>query len=95
MNCWFRETILEKVCGEKLKFEGREKEVWKQYIRVVASQETSSEVGFYRLFNSPFDSKRPIEQMLKESEFPFQINFYFGDVDWMDRSGMNQLLEGN
>ena len=90
-NSLFGERILERMLSGRLKLKDQEKESWKKYIKHVASQEESSEVGFYRIFEWPIVPKYPIETIIRRSDFKFEIEFYFGDTDWMNRKGAMRL----
>lgn len=45
-----------------------------------------------RIFNKPaLGCDYPVDKMLNENHYDFPIEFYFGDKDWMDKVGAEQL----
>lgn len=53
----------------------------------------TSETGFYKLFEWPVIPKKAIETIIRENEFKFPIEFYYGSIDWMDRNGAQKLVK--
>lgn len=52
-------------------------------------QEGSTEYAIFICFELGMFAKNPLEldRLLGNSELPFPISFFYGDVDWMDEKG--------
>ncbi len=62
-------------------------------MKAIAKKESTSETGFYKLFEWPVNPKKSIEMIIQENDFKFPIEFYYGSVDWMDRKGALRLAQ--
>lgn len=62
MGSWFLgNTILERVTSSRLKLKDTEKQAWKKYLKAISKKGSSSETGFYKLFQWPVNPKKSIE----------------------------------
>ena len=85
----FIETILK----SKLKIPEYQQPYWRSYLKLINSQASNSEQGFYRIFEYPISPKLTIEEMIRKNKFQFEISFYFGEVDWMARDGADRIVK--
>jgi hypothetical protein len=86
--------VLNKVVEGRLKLKDQEKEIWKRYYTTISKITPNSERGFFKIFLFPkFGARDSIEMILTENKFPFKIEFYYGDNDWMESATARTLPE--
>ena len=92
MNNWFiGDKMIDKIVSGRLGLVNEEKEIWTKYFKDISKSDHNSEAGFYIIFEWPLKAKHTIESILKKANLKVQVEFYFGDVDWMDSKGPRKM----
>ena len=86
-NFLIGKRMVNSILINRLKIPDHEQEDWREYFYNVNSQNESSQIGFYKLFEWPLRPKVTIEEMIREKMINCSVSFYFGDQDWMPRDG--------
>lgn len=84
--------IINRIVEQRLKLEKEEKDAWCAYYKAISKISTNSELAFFKIFMFPrFGARDSIERILTENKFPFKVEFYFGDTDWMEKQTASEL----
>ena len=63
-------------------------------MKTVTNIRPNSERSFFKIFFFPkLGCQESIDKIVTENKFPFPIEFYYGDNDWMEKDSARALVQ--
>ncbi|CAD8086389.1 unnamed protein product [Paramecium sonneborni] len=98
---WYGNYFIKKYLKKRMSLQGKEYEVWKQYIDEMLALPDGSEKALFLLLQFPrviargWDSIEYILTQHNKYIYNIPIYFYFGNIDWMDKKGAQNLANNH